>query len=317
MTSASPPKRAPSTTACRLCGGPSTLAFAVGDRNRELGPGVFSYRRCDACHVLFLTPVPPDLERYYADDGYGSPDQEMVPEFVQRELGKLELITRFAAPGPMVEIGPGPGLFTRTAKAAGFELTAIEMDGRYCRYLREVLGVQAIQSESPAEVLPTLAPTGAVVMWHAIEHLPDPWVVLARCAEVLEPGGILAISTPNPDSLQFKLLGRYWAHLDAPRHLQLIPARTLEVKLEELGMRRVLTTTHDPVGRELNRMGWEFALRRHPARRPSTVLSMRLAKAITMAAGPIERRGLAGAAYTSVFVLDEPGAAGSARKPQA
>jgi 2-polyprenyl-3-methyl-5-hydroxy-6-metoxy-1,4-benzoquinol methylase len=303
--------------ACRLCGGPSKPAFVIGDRNRALGPGVFTYRRCERCDALFLTPVPPDLERYYVDDGYGSPEEEMVPEFIRRELGKLELIKRFAPAGTMVEIGPGPGFFTRTAKAAGFELTAIEMDSRYCRYLNEQLGVRAIQSESPADVLPTLAPSDTVVMWHAIEHLPNPWQVLAGCAEILRPGGILAISTPNPGSLQFRLLGRYWAHVDAPRHLQLIPAHTLERKLAELGMRRVLTTTTDPVGLELNRMGWEFALRRHPARRASSATTMRAAKAITMLASPIERRGLAGAAYTSLFVREELRDTGSARTPHA
>lgn len=290
--------------ACRLCGGASSPAFVVGDRNRGLGPGAFSYRRCEICHTVFLASVPSDLDRYYAADGYGSPDEQLAPELLQRELSKLKLVTRFASPGPMVEIGPGPGLFTRTAKSAGFELTAIEMDSRYCRYLNEVLGVRAIQSDSPAEVLRTLPSTQTIVMWHVIEHLPDPWETLSACAEILERGGTLAISTPNPESIQFKLLGRHWAHVDAPRHLQLIPAATLEHKLSELGMRRVLTTTVDLVGKELNRMGWEFAVRRHPARRASTAASMRTAKAITTALTPIERRGLRGAAYTSLFVRD-------------
>jgi hypothetical protein len=291
-----------SEIACRLCGGRSAAAFVVGDRNRGLGPAEFSYRRCHVCQAVFLARVPDDLERYYAADGYGSPDEEMVPEFRHRELAKLELITRFAQPGPMVEIGPGPGLFTRTAKAAGFEITAIEMDTRYCDYLNAVLGVRAIQSESPAEILPTLSPARAIVMWHVIEHLSDPWETLTRCVQTLEPGGVLAISTPNPESIQFRLLGRYWAHVDAPRHLQLVPAQTLDRKMSELGMRCVLITTVDPVGLELNRMGWEFALRRHPALRQSSAASMRAAKAFTMALSRVERRGLAGAAYTSLFM---------------
>jgi 2-polyprenyl-3-methyl-5-hydroxy-6-metoxy-1,4-benzoquinol methylase len=304
----------PSEIACRLCGGPSAAAFVVGDRNRGLGSGEFSYRRCQVCDAVFQARVPEDLERYYAADGYGSPDQEMVPEFRRRELAKLELVTRFAEPGSMVEIGPGPGLFTRTAKAAGFEITAIEMDGRYCDYLNTVLGVRAIQSESPAEVLATLGPTRAIVMWHVLEHLNDPWETLARCAQILEPGGVLAVSTPNPESIQFRLLGRYWAHVDAPRHLQLVPVHTLDSKMSELGMRRASITTSDPVGLELNRMGWEFALRRLPARRESTAASMRAAKAITMALSGIERRGLAGAAYTALYLRAQ---AGSARSPQA
>jgi len=34
------------------------------------------------------------------------------------------------------------------------------------------------------------------------------------------------IAAPNPQAFQFGLMGRYWTHLDAPRHLHLIPAAT-------------------------------------------------------------------------------------------
>jgi len=202
----------------------------------------------------------------------------------------------------MIEIGPGPGMFTRVAQRGGYQVTAIEMEPQYCRQLRELLGVRAIESDDPAEVLPTLPPAAAIVMWHVIEHLPDPWLVLSRCVENLRAGGVLAISTPNPASLQFRLLGRYWAHLDAPRHLQLIPAGTLESRLAELGMRHCLTTSTDPVGLDCNRLGWEYAVRRYPARRPSTPITMAVSGAITLALSGIERRGLAGSTYTSVFL---------------
>jgi 2-polyprenyl-3-methyl-5-hydroxy-6-metoxy-1,4-benzoquinol methylase len=291
---------------CRLCGGPSTYEFVVGDRNRGLGPGRFEYRRCEDCAAIALTEVPADLGNYYAVDGYGQGSQPMTAELVSRESAKLELMRGLAAPGPIVEIGPGPGFFTRVAKAAGFEVTALEMDRHYCSYLSEQLGVKAIQTTDPETVLPTLPPSRAVVMWHVIEHLPRPWEVLERSVENLAPGGIVALSCPNPDSLQFRALGRYWTHVDAPRHLQLIPASALERRMAALGMRLIRITTADPVGQALNRMGWEAVARRHPARRAPTMNQLHLAHALTLALAPVERRGLAGAAYTAVFARDEP-----------
>jgi 2-polyprenyl-3-methyl-5-hydroxy-6-metoxy-1,4-benzoquinol methylase len=286
---------------CRLCDGPSNFEFIVGDRNRGLGPGMFEYRRCAVCGAIAMTDVPEDLTSYYVADGYGSADQQISPEFARREEAKLELIRELAAPASIVEIGPGPGLFTRTAKAAGFELTALEMDPNYCRYLSETTRVTTIQTTSPGDVLPTLPPADAVVMWHVIEHLPNPWEVLVRSVEKLTPNGLIALSTPNPDSLQYRLLGRYWTHIDAPRHLQLIPASALGRKLAELGMQRLRITTSDPVGQVITRNGWDAMVRRHPAVRPATMNQLHLARAITLALTPIERRGLAGAAYTAVF----------------
>ena len=300
------PTTAPGQAACRLCGGPSVREFVVGDRNRGLGPGRFEYRRCEDCAAIALSEVPADLGRYYAVDGYGQGSQDMTPELVRRETAKLELMGELAPPGPIVEIGPGPGLFTRVAKVAGFEVTALEMDPHYCSYLSEELGVRAIQTTDPEAVLPALPPSRAVVMWHVIEHLPRPWEVLERSVENLAPGGIVALSCPNPDSLQFRALGRYWTHVDAPRHLQLIPAAALERRMAALGMRLLRITTADPVGRALNRMGWEAVARRHPARRATTMNQLHFAHALTLAFAPVERRGLAGAAYTAVFARNEP-----------
>jgi hypothetical protein len=142
-------------------------------------------------------------------------------------------------------------------------------------------------------------------MWQVIEHLPNPWEVFEAAVRHLEPGGAIIVGTPNPDALQFRLLGRYWAHLDAPRHLFLIPAQTLQRKARELGLRHILTTTSDPPGRHWNRFGWEYALRRFPGRNPSTVLTRALSLLLTTAVRPIETRGLAGATYTSLFMRPE------------
>jgi SAM-dependent methyltransferase len=207
-----------------------------------------------------------------------------------------------AKPGHLVEIGPGAGAFSRAALNAGFDVTAIEMDSRACEYLRAVVGISAINSAVPEDVLPTLRPSRAIVLWHVIEHLPRPWEVLEQAARNLEPGGVLAIAAPNPRALQFKLLRRRWAHLDAPRHQFLIPAQTVARRCSECGLHLVSSTTADPGGRECNRFGWEYALRRSPRSEPGTPARGALAGLIVRALAPIETRGENGCAYTSIFV---------------
>ncbi len=66
------------------------------------------------------------------------------------------------------------------------------------RYLRDVAGVDAIESEHPEQAIAELPPSRAVVMWHVIEHLRRPWEVIERAAANLLDGGVLAIATPNP-----------------------------------------------------------------------------------------------------------------------
>jgi SAM-dependent methyltransferase len=290
---------------CPLCGGATEAAFTTTDRNRACSGERFEYRRCMACGTYLLANAPADVDSYYPADYYGFPGAWELDEAAAQEVPKLGLITRHAARGQLVEVGPGPGAFSRAARNAGFEVTAIEMDAACCEYLERVAGVKAIHSDRPDQALAECEPAQAIAMWHVVEHLEHPWPVLAAAAARLAAGGVLAIAVPNPQSLQFRLLRGRWAHVDAPRHLFLIPYASLRARLEDLGLEILEVTSSDPAGRAWNRFGWEYALRRFPARRPAT-LPIRLSTAIlARALAPLERRGLSGATYTVLAVKPE------------
>jgi SAM-dependent methyltransferase len=287
---------------CLLCGGSTRHAFSAKDLNRRASEERFEYALCRSCGTYFLPAPPVDLAPYYPQDYYALPSAEELDRLVPCQSFNVRLLLDQTEPGRLVEIGPGAGAFSRAARRAGFEVTGIEMDSRACEHLSSVVGVSAINSALPEEALLTLPPSRAIVMWHVLEHLRRPWDVLERAAANLEPGGVLAIASPNPRALQFKLLGARWAHLDAPRHLFLVPAQALERRCAELGLRLASTTTSDPAGRYWNLFGWEYALRRSPRTRPAPRASTALASLIARALAPIERRDEMGSAYTSVFV---------------
>jgi 2-polyprenyl-3-methyl-5-hydroxy-6-metoxy-1,4-benzoquinol methylase len=287
---------------CPLCGSVSDPAFTVGDRNRAITDRRFEYRRCLGCGTRFLIDVPEDLARYYPEAYYVLPSLAQLDQAARGEAPKLALVRRFVEGGRMIEIGAGLGIFARAATQAGFDLTVIEMDARCCEYLEQVVGVRAIRSDAPEQALAGLGPVRAVALWHVLEHLPRPWEVLERAVEQLEPGGVLVLAMPNPESFQFRVLGARWAHIDAPRHLFLIPFAALASKADELGLDLGEVTTTDPAGRYWNMFGWEYAIRRYPSRHPSSRLTRVGSRLLALALAPVERGGLRGAAYTAVFV---------------
>lgn len=299
----------PRSTICPRCQGPSVHRFDASDRNRAVSDRRFAYRRCTVCGVIWLQEIPPDLERYYPADYHEFLGGDELAAAAAEEADRLALISRHAEPGQMVEIGPSQGVFAVAARRGGFEVVALEMDEACCRHLRDVVGVQAVKTAEPAVALAGLGPSRAVVMWHVLEHLPEPWSVLAAVAENLEPGGILAVATPNPDSIQARVFGARWVHLDAPRHITLIPLSALGDELQKLGLYLVEATTADQVGRDLNRLGWERSILRPPTLRPDPRLAHTAGRALTSAACRWEEQDLAGAAYTAIF---KKGAARSA-----
>jgi 2-polyprenyl-3-methyl-5-hydroxy-6-metoxy-1,4-benzoquinol methylase len=292
-------------TACPLCGGASEVAFVTRDRNRAVSDEPFTYRRCARCASLFLENVPPDLGRYYTDDYFELPTLDGLREQARAEAYRIDLVTPHARGGRLVEIGPGHGVFAVQAKDAGFETAGIEMDPGAVRYLREAVGIEAVESGAPEEALRAMPPSRVIALWHVLEHLPRPWEMLAAAAENLEPGGVVVVATPNPEALGFRLLDGRWPHVDAPRHLFLIAFDALRDRARALGLQVASVTATDPGGRHWNRFAWHRALAR-PAPGALNDLRYRAAgvagAAIAAALGPVERRGRLGAAYTAVLV---------------
>jgi SAM-dependent methyltransferase len=294
------------TRACPFCGGRSAAAVLAEDRNRETSAARFEYRRCERCATVFLVDPPVDLAPFYAGeyhrfDADGAAEWERNPTLRAVETARAQLLGRHVRNGSLIDVGAGPGGFAAAARDAGFDVSAIEMDARSCEYMQRRLGVRAICTDDPLAALASLPPARAISLWHALEHLRDPAATLALAAARLQPGGVLALGVPNPHALQFRLLGSRWAHLDAPRHLSLVPEPALSARMRELGLRRVEADSYDLFSRLCSLHAWVYALRRHPARGDARAATVRAAQALRMLLAPLERRDLRGPALTLLY----------------
>ena len=161
--------------------------------------------------------------------------------------------------------------------------------------------MRAIRSDDPAAALAQTSTPDVVVLWHVFEHLPDPWAVLEAVARRLLPGGALLIATPNPNSFQLALFGRYWTHVDAPRHLHLIPSALLRQRAARLGLQAELVTTTDAGSIGWNDFGWRFSaanlVPQRALKRPLRLAGRIVAKLAAL----VDNREGRGSAYTAVF----------------
>jgi 2-polyprenyl-3-methyl-5-hydroxy-6-metoxy-1,4-benzoquinol methylase len=271
------------------------------DFNRRLASSKFTYNQCTDCGSLALAVPPLDLDRYYPNDYYALPSSlQDLAVIAERERYKLDIVKKFVRGGRLLEIGPAVGGFAYLAKEAGFNVDTVEMDDRCCQFLRDVVGVGATHTSDARTVLQMSPPLQVVAMWHVVEHLVDPMETLEAAAGALAPEGMIVLGAPNPASVQMAVFKARWAHLDAPRHLQLIPASYIRKRALEWGLTTVLETTTDPGGLGWNAFGWKVSLD-HVAAAFGLHFPELVAKVICRFARPIERRGLRGTAYTLVL----------------
>ncbi|MFZ2959387.1 MAG: methyltransferase domain-containing protein [Candidatus Ozemobacteraceae bacterium] len=293
---------------CPQCHKDSRLCFTSRDYNRKISRQRFQHYRCSSCGLIFISPIPPDLGKYYPETYYAVPaTREQLAGNSEPERFKIELVNRFITNGRLLEIGPAYGCFTWLAKEAGFETEAIEMDARCCRFLTDVMGIKAVNNSDTAAALEGLEPYNVITLWHVIEHLPDPWTTLEAMCKKLLPGGILVIAAPNPDAFQFHVLGRYWPHVDAPRHLMLIPASVIAKKVEALGFKTVLLTTTDKGSLGWNGFGWEQFFSNFCSLRYINRILRMIGRVVSIVMKPIERVEGRGSAYTLVLKKEKLG----------
>ncbi len=91
--------------------------------------------------------------------------------------------------------------------------------------------------EAAAEALPF--PDGAfdfVYCSQVLEHVRDPEAEIAAAARVLEPGGLLMIEVPDPESKLARILGRAWIPYFQPQHQHLLAPAHLDALLQRHGL---------------------------------------------------------------------------------
>lgn len=113
-------------------------------------------------------------------------------------LGRLDLLPRLS--GRAIDLGSGPGYFSAPLAQAGYSVQAVDWEPTLLAALRDRcdgLGVEAVQEDMRQAARVCSGPVElAVCTGDSLAHLDSPReaaVVVAQCAELLEPGGHLLL----------------------------------------------------------------------------------------------------------------------------
>jgi SAM-dependent methyltransferase len=240
---------------CPICGPGGRAENFLQARS---GESLFSYVRCSACGLVFLSPRPEAAEMlgFYDEDYYGGEDRKFRfgMEVLRRLLARARVRRAgryFPSSGKVLDVGCGQGTFLRLMQEKGWKGYGTELSPRSASR-----AVEAGLSVSVGELQENQFPPDffdMITFWQVLEHLRDPAAVLKRVRPLLRRRGIVAVSIPNVESWQARTFRADWFHLDAPRHLFLFSPVTLEKFMAAHGF-RLLTLSH--FSWEQNPYGW-------------------------------------------------------------
>jgi 2-polyprenyl-3-methyl-5-hydroxy-6-metoxy-1,4-benzoquinol methylase len=172
--------------------------------------------------VEFLWPQPggDELRTRYSADYYrawGLEDIRRDDEALRRMKTatfalRLDTIARHRGPRRLLDVGCATGYLLELARRRGFEPYGIELSPVAAAVARERLPAERIHCGTLRDHPFPEAYFDAVAMCDVLEHEPDPGAALGAAYRLLQDGGVLALTTPDLDSVSRRLMGRRWTH---------------------------------------------------------------------------------------------------------
>jgi SAM-dependent methyltransferase len=299
----------PDVLICPACGGRLTPWRTWASAEPAVGPARLELARCERCRtaVTLGDPVP----SAHSAGAYGPTRPRgaslAAPLLALFDRQRLSLLP--PPPARLVDAGAGRGRFVAAARRAGYQATGIEPSLR---------GVDPALGLVPATIAEAAIPTASadiVTLWHVLEHLEDPEAALGELRRWLIPGGTLLLGVPNLGSLQARLSGSRWFHLDLPRHRTHFTLAGLTHLLRVCGFElletRHLLAEHNPYGMWQSlvslataRPAYLYNLLKHnaPLLSPDLILTLAALPALPSAALLEALAGLAGAGGTVAVI---------------
>lgn len=220
---------------CNLCNSAADKIFIKNNN---------CFYRCRECGLEFIFPEPDDKETYAIYDKnyyqpWGLESGENITERMKHDTfrDKLDLIEGFSKTGgKILDIGCATGFFLDVAKERGWDVYGVELSEYSSGIAGKRLGGERIVTGSLEQAAYDDRMFDVVAMTDLIEHVKDSRLLVGEVARILKPGGIIAVTTPDPASLSCRMLGRHWPHYK-PEHLRYFTADSLELLLEPYGFK--------------------------------------------------------------------------------
>ncbi len=210
----------------------------------------FCIYRCGGCDMLQVHPLPPSTSQIYgmdyfsgAESGHGyvdyDADKEPMRNVFEKYLKKLEKIS--GKKGRLLDVGAASGFFMIIARDKGFAVKGVELSA-FATSLARKKGLDVFPGSLEQASFPKRS-FDVVTLCDVLEHFPDPNSEIQRTSELLVPGGLLLINTPDAGSWYARMLRQNWHLIVPPEHLYYFNRKSVRLLLEKHGFSVIEMTT--------------------------------------------------------------------------
>jgi 2-polyprenyl-3-methyl-5-hydroxy-6-metoxy-1,4-benzoquinol methylase len=220
--------------ACPVCHGADSVPIVRR-------PDGLVVSRCGACSMIYLAVIPDSaaLQEFYAAYSRTHQRRNLTDAVAARAAAKRRrggngLLNEIKRLRPLrgkrlLEIGCSTGPFLLDAQLAGAEVSGMEVDASARQFVQDRLNIAC---SATLDALVERGPYDIVVALNLIEHLPDPATWLRLAGDMIAPGGLCVLWTPNGGEALEQGLGWVGFRVDLD-HLNYFSIATLSRLLQQ------------------------------------------------------------------------------------
>ncbi len=217
------------------CSTRSRVVYRVdAHHRRDLRPEI-TIIKCAECSTTYLNEADhsfqEDLYAYYERFAGRSMEELVSPLTLASYSRVLRKLRKNCNLQTILDVGCGKGEFVWAALGQGCAIEGLELSIEAVSIARS-LGLPVQQRNLFSSQLDSRR-WSAITMFEVLEHVDQPMAMINRATDLLEPGGILYLTTPNYNSLDRLVLGAQW-EVFHPEHITYFSTRGLVHLIQRL-----------------------------------------------------------------------------------
>lgn len=216
---------------CLCCNGTSFEAFGSKDN--------YDLWKCTACGFVAARPLPTpeELDRIYSQYDGSRVYAKKRDKKIRRTYWRLRRLMLFRKARTFIDVGCSLGYAVAAATKAGLDACGIEMDADAVARAKQEFGAEKFRVVDVREIAAAGEKYDIVHCSEVIEHAIDPASFAAALAQLVAPGGVLFLTTPDAGHPRVPRAFTTWNEVQPPKHLHLFTKAGMRALFGRLGFK--------------------------------------------------------------------------------
>ena len=215
----------------------------------------YGYVKCDKCEIVSTDPIPSKkiIEKHYLkkfETGnyslireYSSEYMNIYEGFADKIEKHLEEKSQFLSNKKVLDIGCFTGDFLDAISRRGADVYGLELQQEAIEIANKKFPSKVFKADVFSNDFPDLK-YDIITLFGLIEHVVDPIKLLNRANQLLNPGGIIVLQTPNSSSLFATIMKKYWFCYAPVEHIHVFSKKSMDQILKGMSFKNINISQH-------------------------------------------------------------------------